>query len=245
MSLYNMLFGKNAQADLLLAVVGLKECDVERFRDVYTDEGGKHIIIYTRTGGGNREHYPQDLLYENPLFASTSDDNFDNTYCDFVFRTPDEFVSDVQNLSDVLTYGLRPEFAQHLAATLRREPTERDLESAAYEQERYVLGRTKHEMLNGHTFVPHDDAALKAALTLAEANGGELRTAWGILPAKLVVTCDTEHWGAYRRVDVRAAWETDADYWAHVQEKFSAEFPLSVEGMRKDAERHTKVEGAS
>jgi hypothetical protein len=60
MSLYNALFGMNSQADLLLAVVGLRRVDVERFRDVRID--GESIAVYSRTGGGNRESYPQEVM---------------------------------------------------------------------------------------------------------------------------------------------------------------------------------------
>ena len=52
MSLYNMLFGVNSAAPVLLATLGLTESDVPRFRDCHLN--GEQIVIYTRTGGGNR-----------------------------------------------------------------------------------------------------------------------------------------------------------------------------------------------
>jgi hypothetical protein len=131
MSLYNMLFGRNPQTALLLAVIGFKEHDVERFRDVRVENEGRIIAIYTRTGGGNRSDYPQVALYRSPLFERTEDDDFDSTYATFYFRAPDEFVEDVRGLTDILANGLRKEFAQHLAKSLNREPSEADKKAAA------------------------------------------------------------------------------------------------------------------
>lgn len=54
MSLYNMLFGQSANADALLAVLGLTRGSVGRYRDCYLTEDGR-IAVYTRNGGGNRE----------------------------------------------------------------------------------------------------------------------------------------------------------------------------------------------
>ncbi len=79
MSLYNLLFGKNGQSDLLLAVIGFRQNDVERFRDVHVEDDGKTIAVYTRTGGGNREDYPQFARCRSPLFALTEYDDFDST----------------------------------------------------------------------------------------------------------------------------------------------------------------------
>lgn len=244
MSLYNMIFGRNAQSDLLLAVIGLKQVDVERFRDVHLEDDGKIIAIYTRTGGYNREDYPQVALYRSPLFRSTEDDDFDSTYATFYFNTPPEFVSDVVALSDPLANGIRPEFGQHLLRTLRREPTEADLSSAAYEREREALARLSHFMANGHTFVPQSDAAMEGALKLAEANGGSLRSCWGIMPLCIEVRRDFYPWpkakderdrGALTRVEVRYdyGWNIDVDYWRHCQERFSEAYPLTMAAIEK------------
>lgn len=32
MSFYNLLFGVNPHTDIILALIGLKKCDIERFR---------------------------------------------------------------------------------------------------------------------------------------------------------------------------------------------------------------------
>lgn len=239
MSFYNMLFGMNSQTDLLLAVIGFKQVDVERFRDAHIENDGKTIAVYTRTGGGNREDYPQEKLCDSPLFVSSADDDFDSTYATFYFKTPDEFVSDVVGLSDILKHGLRAEFAQHLAKTLNRKPTEADKERAAYDAEAAALKRTNHFMANGHTFVPKDDAAMHAALKLAEANGGKLKSCWGILPITIVVKTnffpypnakDEKDRTFMKRVDVEYdyRWSIDSDYWKHCQEVFANEFPRTM-----------------
>lgn len=247
MSFYNMLFGKNAMTDLLLAVIGFKEVDVERFRDVHfsDDESGVRIGVYARTGGGNRSDYPQLALYRSPLFLTTEDGEYDSTYASFFFRVPSEFEQDVRNLHAPLEHGIRPEFAQHLAATINREPTEADLARKKYTEERDRISRLAGTLANGHTFVPYDDGAMEAVLTLAEANGGTLLSAWGIAPLVIDILKDqvqeiTPRGGlpykAWQRALIRVGykWEVDEAYWSHCQERFSSRFPLS---MAKIAER--------
>ena len=57
MSMYNMIFGENAASDWLLALLDLTRADVGRFRDAYVTDDGTQIAVYTRNGGGNREHW--------------------------------------------------------------------------------------------------------------------------------------------------------------------------------------------
>lgn len=250
MSLYNMLFGMNAKADLILAVIGLKKHDVERFRDVHVTEGGKQIAVHSRTGGGNRADYPQLLMRHLPGWVLSEDEDYDNTYCDDYFAIPDEWQDDVAKLSDVLTHGIRPEFAAHLAKTINREPTPGDMESAARETERRELARTAHTMLNGHTFVPHNDTALLVALKIAEANGGQLRTAWGIAPMGIVVKRDFYpfpgakdaktriHWN---RIDVSCVWEVDEKYWHHMLAHYETDYPLTFAKIREIVAKYPRV----
>lgn len=108
MSLYNLLFGTNPVAPLLLKVLDLKEEDVGRFRDAYLEK--RKIVIFTRNGGGNREHW--DFTYEDyeegpdcpcPGCAITHklpehsnyvrdyDDDFDSTYAYIEFSIPDKY----------------------------------------------------------------------------------------------------------------------------------------------------------
>lgn len=247
MTFYSMLFGRNSQSDLLLAVIGFKEVDVERFRDAFAEQDGKEIRVYTRTGGGNRSDYPQVDLYRSPLFLRTEDDDFDSTYASFYFRVPEEFVADVAGLHDIIGHGLRKEFAAHLAITLNREPTDKDKAAAAHDAEAAELKRTSHFMANGHTFVPKDDWAMEAALKLAEANGGKLRSAWGIMP--LLITVKTNHQpypkarenAEYiRRVDVGYdfAWKIDEPYWEHCQKTFGDKYPVTMAEIAEQAQAY-------
>jgi len=240
-----MLFGMNGQSDLILAVIGLRKHDVERFRDVFIEADGAEIHVYSRTGGDNRESYPNEAMRHAPGWMRSYDDDFDSTYCTDEFKVPAEFVQDVRNLSDILENGLRPEFGQHLLKTLRREATEADKNHAAYENEREALRRTQHQMANGHTFVPYDDAAMKVALRLSEANGGELRSCWGILPLVLDVrqnyqpypNAKSEGWFT-RRVDIKTEWKIDVGYWQHCREVFARDYPLSMAKIEAAVQRY-------
>ncbi len=109
MSMYNMLFGVNKGAPLLLAVLGTTIDKIPRFRDAYLTDDGK-IAIYTRTGGGNRDGYENkarrgqmyddvgpdsyegpwnDDLRALPGFVSDEDDGYDSTYATFYFEIPE------------------------------------------------------------------------------------------------------------------------------------------------------------
>lgn len=248
MSFYNMLFGMNGQSDLLLAVIGLRRVDVERFRDVRSDDNGALIEVYTRTGGGNREGYPNLVMRNRPEWAGSEDDDFDGTYCTDTFAVPEQWRSDVAALGDILTHGMRQEFAQHLALTLRRAPTDADKAQAEYDAEAAALKRTQHFMANGHTFVPQDDYAAKAALDIAEKNGGRLRTCWGIAPLAINVQrdfhphpsakneSDRQH---FVRVQVQYdyGWTIDERYWAHMQQRFGQSHPLTMAQIAETVDR--------
>ena len=120
MSLYNMLFGTNSAAPLLLATLGLTSNDVPRFRDCYLD--GNRIVIYTRTGGGNRDYYDSEemcranypeyfsgdepptgpwnsSLTAHPCYLFDHDDDFDCTYASFYFAFPAEYAEDLTALA--------------------------------------------------------------------------------------------------------------------------------------------------
>lgn len=246
-----MLFGMNSQSALLLAVIGLREVDVERFRDIRADDGGAIIEVYTRTGGGNREAYPNVTMRKRPEWRCSVDDEDDTTYCTDTFDVPEQWRQDVDHLKDILTHGLRPEFAQHLAAALRREPTEADKAQRAQDSEASALRRTRHFMANGHTFVPLDDHALKTALDLAEKNGGKLLSCWGIAPIALTVKRDFHPYPnakgeADRQHFVRletgydCMWAMDAAYWEHMKARFGDSHPLAMGEIAATVANHQK-----
>ncbi len=102
MSLYNLLFGVNQDADELLKILGLTEDDFGRFRDAYLDEKGTSIIVYTRCGGGNRDYYEEvfSKMEKHPEYVTDYDDDYDCTYAYFVFNVPNEFIKQTKLMSD-------------------------------------------------------------------------------------------------------------------------------------------------
>lgn len=89
MSLYNLVFGQNANAGNLLEILGKDSQDFGRFRDVFVENG--YIVVYTRCGGGNRE-YNEEVFEEmanHPWYSHDEDDDYDCTYCSFYFTVPE------------------------------------------------------------------------------------------------------------------------------------------------------------
>lgn len=104
MSLYNMMFGNNPLAGVTLSALNLSVDNIPRFRDAYFDAAEDRLVIYTRTGGGNREYYDSPGSYNesyegpfnsdlvaHPNYLSDEDDDFDSTYAYFYFSIPEEF----------------------------------------------------------------------------------------------------------------------------------------------------------
>lgn len=128
MSLYNLIFGKNELAPLLLFILDIDQPDEKwdsgRFRDICLNEDGTRIILYTRNGGGNREHW--DFSYakhkegedcpcpgciisyklpKHPNYIRDYDDDFDSTYACVEFEVPEQFKEIAENLAT----GKKPE----------------------------------------------------------------------------------------------------------------------------------------
>jgi hypothetical protein len=123
MSFYNTLFGRSPLAPALLKILGLTSNDIPRYRDAYLNGDGTRIVIYTRTGGGNRAYhnseescrscYPDYFtgegedptgpwnsdLQAHPQFVTDYDDSFDSTYAYFEFKVPDEWADDLKALA--------------------------------------------------------------------------------------------------------------------------------------------------
>ena len=89
MSFYSMIFGGNPSTKEILAALSLTELDVERFRDCWINEDDEEIVIFARTGGWNREDYPNRALTQHPLYLYDEDDDFDNTYAYYHFSLPE------------------------------------------------------------------------------------------------------------------------------------------------------------
>lgn len=103
MSLYNQLFGVNKAFPILLKMCGVEYSEIPRFRDCFVKDG--NVVIYTRTGGGNRECYADDgdcsqcyhtlndALAAKPNYLCDYDDDYDRTYAYFEFRPLDEYAA--------------------------------------------------------------------------------------------------------------------------------------------------------
>ncbi len=110
MGLYNLLHGENADADVLLAGLGLTRGQVGRYRDVWVTAADE-IAVYTRNGGGNRDCWSDEpssnsdscdcagcvisyRLPQHPLYLRDEDDDFDSTYATVYFKAPDSVPAD-------------------------------------------------------------------------------------------------------------------------------------------------------
>ncbi len=108
MSLYNMVCGNNPIYTLYFAM--LNEVaplpDIPRFRDVYVKDGAiPAIVIYTRTGGGNRESYvaENDAMTKHPNFVQDYDDDFDSTFAHWCYAVPEKYRERVKRLQKMLS----------------------------------------------------------------------------------------------------------------------------------------------
>jgi hypothetical protein len=143
MSLYSTLHGKNELSPILLAVLNIDQPDSKwksgRFRDIYLNEDGTKIILYTRNGGGNREHYYDGIgeepegkechctgciitndLPKHPNYIRDWDDDFDCTYAYIEFSVPKEH----EELCKSLATGKKPETISEKFEKVQAEMTE-------------------------------------------------------------------------------------------------------------------------
>jgi hypothetical protein len=105
-----MLHGKNPFSAILLKVLDIDQNNGKwrsgRFRDIYLNKDATEIILYTRNGGGNREHYDENEEGENctctgctiqyhlpkhPNYLRDKDDDFDSTYAYIEFSVPEKY----------------------------------------------------------------------------------------------------------------------------------------------------------
>ncbi len=124
MSLYNMVHGMNPAVFSILPALGKHPDEYPRFRDCFFGDDEKpatenKIIVYTRTGGGNRPFYDNaeswkaqnegddpgegpwnDDLRAMPGFLFDYDDDFDCTFNNFVFDIPPEWKDDVDLINN-------------------------------------------------------------------------------------------------------------------------------------------------
>lgn len=122
-SVYNMLCGMSSATFFILPMLGKHPEEYPRFRDCFTSDGehpkyDKHIHIYTRTGGGNREGYADEnnKMRSMPGYVTDFDDSFDCTYASWVFKVPERWQADF----DLIESGKIKEVSKEYQEELRR-----------------------------------------------------------------------------------------------------------------------------
>ena len=123
MSLYQLINGVNPAAFLILPMLGHHPDKYPRFRDCFTGVEGKpeyddKIVVYTRSGGGNRDWLANaDSYYDEgdtreegrifnedmqafPEYVTDFDDEFDSTYAIWVFNVPDKWKEDYRRMKE-------------------------------------------------------------------------------------------------------------------------------------------------
>ncbi len=112
MSLYNMLFGFSPACVFILPMLGRKADEYPRFRDCFVTEE-KTIAVYTRVGGGNRKcGFGEEVLYEDPNFIKTYDDDFDSTYGTYEFNVPEKWKDDFEKITSGRMNEVSDEYVQ-------------------------------------------------------------------------------------------------------------------------------------
>lgn len=93
-----MMNGVNPAAFLVLPMLGRHASEYPRFRDCFLNELNQ-IVVLTRVGGNNRNSgFGEEVLYKDPNFVDTYDDDFDSTYGYYVFNVPEEWKDDFDRL---------------------------------------------------------------------------------------------------------------------------------------------------
>lgn len=90
-----MINGFNPACLFFMPMLGRKQDDYPRFRDCFLSDDEKHIDIYTRVGGNNRNcGYGEEELYKDENYVETFDDSFDSTYATYRFNPPNKWKKD-------------------------------------------------------------------------------------------------------------------------------------------------------
>jgi len=90
-----------------------------RFRDIYLNEDGTKIILYTRNGGGNREEYWYIFkgLKTHPNYLEDYDDDYDSTYAYIEFLVPEKY----RELAKALATGEAPKSVSNKFSEIEKE----------------------------------------------------------------------------------------------------------------------------
>ena len=111
-----MINGFNPACIFFMPMLGRKQDEYPRFRDCFLSDDDKHIIIYTRVGGGNRNcGFGEEELYKDPNFVRTYDNDFDSTYGYYEFSVPEKWKPDF----DLIISGKFSEVSDEYVSYLR------------------------------------------------------------------------------------------------------------------------------
>lgn len=125
MSLYNLMNGFNPACFLFMPMLGRKQEDYPRFRDCFLSDDHKHIDIYTRVGGNNRNSgYGEEELYKDENFVETFDDDFDRTYGTYRFKVPDKWLFDFEHILNGELSDVSEEYVSYVKEFYPRLATE-------------------------------------------------------------------------------------------------------------------------
>jgi len=93
-----MLKGVNPATFFILPMLGKHPDEYPRFRDCFVKDN--KILIYTRTGGNNRNTYAEEnkTICNMNGFVSTYDDEYDSTYAMWVFNVPEKWLKDFNKI---------------------------------------------------------------------------------------------------------------------------------------------------
>lgn len=116
MSLYNNLFGMNEDYEILLGMIGLNMEYFQRFRDIDLTHDGNIIRVFTRLGGGNRQHYRDtwNKIRRHELYLGDYDDGYDETYTYIEFSVPDNFKETTRKMFKEEPIPFKQKFEQEL-----------------------------------------------------------------------------------------------------------------------------------
>lgn len=146
MSLYNMLMGVNPFTPILKGILGFTrlEDDLYRFRDIYPNEDGDQVTVFTRIGGPNRKTHKEIIAYlrSHPWYEQDYDDEYDDTFASFVFVVPETSQEDIKEIAEVTDTAPPMERYRKLMTDL-----DEGVDNEATRQARAVLDKIGKELV--------------------------------------------------------------------------------------------------
>jgi len=235
MSLYNAIFGRNLHTELILSLLELRESDIERFRDCSIDFENNHIIILARTGGGNRENYPNEKLVSHPCYVSDHDDEFDSTYAIYYFNFPEDLTEDIIKLNDIEQYGIPPSIIKLYNKVILRTPTYMDVYKKEYNYQRDQIDESMRNgnirCFNGWIYVPLNNYGMVRLLSVMEAANGKFHLGM-ISFHKLKVEHHTTYDKDEDRIKISMTDEIDTDYLKYIINTYGKRYPLAIKAIQ-------------